>query len=221
MKIQKTLTLFIVILLSQLCFAQETPKAVLVDEFGRIGCEEHLARLDGFFSELNKSPNGQGYAVIYGKNDTLRSKIIYELWLNGAIKFRQVESLGIRKIRGSETEYFKIQLWKVPAGVETPKFNEGVWDFTFKPNTKPFVFHDYTYQICSPESFEKIYAEYLNANPQSRAHIVIYESSRKKFEKEKRAVLNLLKDIDSRKLRFFFVESVNLNTEFWLVPSKN
>lgn len=221
MKAQKILHILICLfVVSQISFGQEKPKAILVDEFGNISCDDFLARIDGLFNELQNEPNSQGYVVIYGKKDYLRRKIAYELWTNGAIKFRNFDSSRIIKVRGAETENIKIQFWKVSIGADKPYFNEASWNFVFQPKTKLFIFHDDLEQICSSVSFEKVFAEYLNANPQSRGHIVIYEKSLKQFEKQKRKIQDLLKDIPSNRLRYFFIKRGNSNTEYWLVPGK-
>ena len=221
MKAQKILLILICLFaVSQISFAQDKPRAVLVDEFDNISCDDFLARADNLFIELQNEPNSQGYVVIYGKNESLPKKIAYELWTNGAIKFRNFDGNRITKVRGAETKNIKVQFWKVPAGAEKPNFNEAKWNFTFQPKTKPFVFHDDLEQICSSDSFEKIFAEYLNANPQSRGHIVIYGKSPKEFERQKRQTQKLLKNIPSHRLRYFFIKTDYSNTEYWLVPKK-
>jgi len=221
MKLLKILLNLICLLaVSQVYFGQEKPQAIQIDEFGNISCDDFLARTDNFFLELQNHPTSQGYVLIYGNKDDLRKKIVYELWTNGAIKFRNFDSERVIQVRGAETENIKIQFWRVPAGAEKPDFNEAWWDFVFQSKTKPFIFHDDFEQICSSVSFEKVFVEYLNANPLARGHVVIHEKSLKQFEKQKRETQDLLKDIPSNRLRYFFIKSDYSNTEYWLVPRK-
>lgn len=44
---------------------QDAPKAILIDEFGSIACEDLLGRQDAFFAELSRNPSDIGYAIVY------------------------------------------------------------------------------------------------------------------------------------------------------------
>jgi hypothetical protein len=215
------LILICLFVVSQISFGQAKPQAVLFDEMGNPNCEDLAARTNGFLTQLNNEPNSQGYAVFYGDNKYLRRKLGLELWLNGEIKSMRFNSSRIIKIRSAETGGIRIQFWIVPAGVEKPSFNETRWNFVFPQKTKPFIFHDdYSDQICFYISFEKVFAEYLNANPEARGHIVIHEESLKKYEKRKKETQNLLSEIPKRRLKYFYVKNDSSNVEFWLVPKK-
>lgn len=221
MKLQKTFLLIILLLAAfQVCFGQETPKAILVDEFSAIGCEDFLSRINNFYIQLQNDPNSQGYAVISGDNSYLRRKLAYELWLNGAVKFLKRDGNRIIKVRSKETSEIKIQLWIVPASAEKPDFDEAIWDFKFPPKTKPFIFHDSFEQICSSVFFENVFVEYLEANPSSRGHIVIYDKSPETYRKEKEKIQKLLFQIPQNQLKFFYIKKDHSNIEFWLVPRK-
>lgn len=222
MILRRFLFTFLILLTAfQLCLSQEKPKAVLIAEFGNDGRESLLQRMDYFYSELANDPESHGYIIIYGKDDDTAGKLTYELWINGSIHFRGFDPNRVNKIRGAEAEKLNIQFWKVPAGAEKPTFEEGKWNFSFPPNTKPYVFHDsYSDQICSYTSFEKVYAEYLNANPEAKGHIVIYEESRIKYLKKKKESQKLLSEIPQNRLRFFYVKGEDSNVEYWLVPKK-
>ena len=49
-------------------FGQEVPRAVLVDEHGRLPCDDLLGRLDAYFAELAGKPAAQGVVVRKKKN---------------------------------------------------------------------------------------------------------------------------------------------------------
>lgn len=225
MKLQKTFFILIIFIASfQICFGQDNPKAELIDEFGNINCDDFLARNEGFYRVLQENPGSQGYAVISGKNDELRKKVNYELLIKGAIAINRFDVSRITTIRGAESENFKVQFWQVPPGAAKPDFKESKWNFVFPPQTKPFSFYDNIREICPPISFETVYAEYLNANPQARGHIVIYAKSLKTYNKFRNEARDLLKDIPINRLRFFHIKrnfSDNYaNIEYWLVPRK-
>ncbi len=222
MKSAKILLILICLfVVSQISFGQEKTQAVLFDEMGNPNCETLAARTNGLLTQLNNEPTSQGYAVFYGDNKYLRRKLALELWLNGEIKSMKFDSSQIIKIRGAEIGNTRIQFWIVPAGAEKPSFNEEKWNLVFPAKTKPFIFHDdYSDQICSYVSFEKVFAEYLNANPEAHGHIVIHEKSLKKYEKRKKETQNLLSEISKNQLRYFYVKNDSSNVEFWLVPRK-
>lgn len=188
MKLQNTfLTLVILFVSFQICFGQEKPTAILVDEFSILPCDEFLARNDAFFATLQNNPDSQGYAVVSGSSDELHRKIRYELLIKGYIAARKFDDSRIILVRGGETENFSIRFWRVPSGAEKPDFKETKWNFVFPPKSKPFRFYDDSPDIiCPPAPFEKVYAEYLNANPRARGHIVIYATSFKKYKRLKR-----------------------------------
>lgn len=224
MKLQKFVLFFSVLFIfSQFCFAQEKTEAVLIDEFGSIYCDDFLARVDNFFVELQNEPNSLGYAVISGKNDEILKKVRFEMWLNGAIRFRNFDVNTIKTIRSEDTENFKIQFWKVPVGAEKPSFNESNWDFSLPPKTKSFIFYSNNGvfdAICSNFGYEKIYSEFILANPKSRGHIVIYENTVKDFKKVKEEFLKNLPDLPGNRLRFFHVREKDSVFELWIVPNK-
>ncbi|HMS43055.1 MAG TPA: hypothetical protein PKE69_22695 [Pyrinomonadaceae bacterium] len=226
MKFQKILLLvFVLIVFFKFCFAQETSKAILLDELSEreINCETLLVTTDYLYIELANEPNSQGYIVISGKNSEILKKTYIERVIEGAIIFRKLNKKRITIIRGKETEKMTVQVWKVPTGAEKPDFNEVKWDFRLSPDIKPFVFYANSGEfeaICSIPSSDKVYAEFLIENPKCRGHIVIYENSPAKFRKAKADLLKNFPDTIKNRLKFFFVRRETSIFELWLVPPK-
>ena len=224
MKLQKIFLVSVILFaFFQIYFGQEKPKAVLIDEFPAVPCDEFSARTDNFLIELHNNSDSQGYAVISGSNKDLRRMVGYELLTKGTIALRNFDKNRIVLVRGEEAENFQIQFWRVPPGAEKPDFKETKWNFVFPPEAKPLIFHDDVSDgVCPTVPFEMAYTEYLNANPQSRGHIVIYTKSLKKYNKFKREAQILLKNIPFNHLRFFRVKKEHSNNyatiEYWLVP---
>lgn len=222
MKLQKFFFALIILFISvQTHFAQEKPEAVLIDELDVIYCDDFLARIDNFFVSLQNEPNSFGYAVISGNSDEILKKTTYEMWLKGAIRFRNFNADTIKIIRSENTENIRIQFWKVPAGAEKPSFDESEWNFSLPPKTKPFIFYsnngDFD-QICSTVGYEKIYSEFILANPKSRGHIVIYENTVKNFNKVKEEFLKSIPDLPGNRLKFFHSRQKDSLFELWIVP---
>ena len=67
----KKLIPIIVLFFSVSVFAQEKPKAVLVDEFGMVSCEDLYARIDSFQIQLSNNPDKIGFVIFKrGQNPT-------------------------------------------------------------------------------------------------------------------------------------------------------
>lgn len=222
MKTKKIILLLLVLFIFfQFCLAQETPKAILFDEFDGRSCDDFSARIDNFYLELNNNLTSQGYVIFYGNNDELEKKLRYEMMFDGTVKFRKYDKTPIIKIRNEETGNAKVQLWIVPAGAEKPAFSETKWDFTLRPDTKPFiVYADYYDSICSSGSYYPIYSEYLLGNPKARGNIVISKKSFRAFLKTKKEVLKQLPDVSEKRLKFFHVRGEGAGFELWIVPPK-
>lgn len=232
MKIKKAaLFLLISIFCWQHAFAQEekkeeraaaTPKADLKDEFEAISCEDLLNRLDGFFASLQNDPTSQGYAVISGRQSEMRKKLTYELLINGHARSRKFPDQRVMIVRGAEAGDLKVQFWQIPAGAATPNFNEARWDFAFAPSMQPFIFHSTgSDAICPYAGHEKIYAEYLEANPNARGHLVIYGRSVKDYKKIRAEIVKSLPESLIPRLRFYRAKNRDSGVEYWIVPASN
>lgn len=224
MKQQIFILLFSVLFtFSHFCVAQENSEAVLIEEFNSIYCDDFLARVDYFFIELQSDPQSIGYAVIAGKVDEIFKKVRFEMWLDGAIRFRNFDADKIKTIRSEDTESFRIQFWKVPVGAKTPSFNGTSWNFTLpQKKSKPFIFHSNSINfeaICSNIGYERIFSEFILANPKSRGHIVIFENSFKAFLKVKEQFLKNLPGLPEDRLKFFHVRQKESLFELWIVPN--
>ena len=227
MKSRKIIFVLAALLMSlHFCFGQEKSEAFLVDEFPTVACDDFLARIENFLIELQNNPDSQGYAVVSGSSEETRRKAGYELIIKGAVALRNFDKNRIISVRGKAAKDLQVQFWSVPPGAKKPDFKETEWDFVFPPQTKAFKFRDDNTNddICPPTPFETIYAEYLNANPRARGHIVIYAKSLKKYNELKMAAKNLLKDVPTSRLRFFHVRQERsenyANVEYWIVPRK-
>jgi hypothetical protein len=229
MRFQKYLFVSIILFaFFQTCFGQEKPKAELIDEFGLIGCEGILSRIDNFMVEIMNEPNSIGYAVIYGKQNKALDSLRYESWINGNVRFRGFDVNRLVTIRGKEQENLEIELWRVPAGVEKPFSTESKWNLDLS-KTKPFVFFGDTYYdgIC-PGNPLATYAELLLANQTARGHIVFQDKTDKNFRNQKKEVLDKLVNyykIPRHRLKLFYDIDKNyphefINTQYWLVPRK-
>jgi len=230
MKLHRLFFTFLLLLAAfQVCFSQEKPKAVLIDEFGKVSCEEYWARLDNLFNLLHSEPTLTGYIILYGEKNSSLTNLRYERITDGIVRFGNRERSRLVIIRGAEKENIHIQFWKVPAGAENPPFLAGETDLTVKQN-KPYILRGYSdgYGVCPANTSVKLFADYLSANPKMRAHIVITDKPTKNFIDSKKDLLSQLVNdhkISPDRLKFFYVKDKTYpfefaDVEYWLIPRK-
>ena len=207
---------------------QETPKAVLVDEFGKLPCEDAIARQDNLFAELEKAPNSIGYAIIFADSNHLKEGRQTETMFNGQTEFRRFDDSRFKVIRAVGSSGLKVQLWLVPPGAEIPKHSTTEWDFELDPTSKPVKVNasDYDEGPCPIGSQFKLYSDRLKANPHARGHIVIWARTRALFQREKERIdrdLIAKHKIDASRIRYFHLPHgpTYVKWEYWIVPGRN
>ncbi|MEQ1923396.1 MAG: hypothetical protein ABL952_12890, partial [Pyrinomonadaceae bacterium] len=118
-------------------FARECPmsasstafvRAVIVvaaqkyDEFGRIGLEDELARLDNFAIGLQNDPGSTGYIIIYGgrKSKKTYAATTIKRMRTYLVRQRGMDTNRIVTLDGGLREYPSGELWLVPQGAPPP-----------------------------------------------------------------------------------------------------
>ena len=225
MKLTKVFIFFILLYTSfQICPGQEKPEAVLVDQFGKITCEELLARLDLFSTDLGNNPGSLGYIVIYPEKTSVRTGISYINWIRGHWTFRKLDDTRYVIIRGEERDAINIEFWRVPPGADESFYKGEKWIAAAVKVKKAFVFNSLHIEDVCPTFNLKDYAEILLSDPSLRGHIVIFNKSRRESQKEAQDWLTVLtKDykVPRNRLRVFFATNGNgAEAEFWIVPTK-
>jgi len=114
---------FILVGLVSVTPAQESPKAVLVDELANSLCSDELrGRIDNYFMEISQRPNSVGYVI--GNADSAipgRFERYFKLFHSHA-RLRRFDVNRIRLYRGPNGSSMAFQLWVVPPGARPPKF---------------------------------------------------------------------------------------------------
>ena len=103
-----------------ICFAQEQSRKF--DEFGNVTCEDELARLDNFTSELPDDANAQGYIIVYGgrrgrRNDARARAARMKFYL---VRNRGLDARRIITLEGGYREELTTELWVVRRGESAP-----------------------------------------------------------------------------------------------------
>lgn len=219
-KTMKKLIPIIVLFFAVSVFAQEKPKATLIDEFGSTQCDEMLARKDNLSIQLNNSPGAHGVVTVSGSNAVLIKKLELEILFTSGSLQRRADASRIQFIRGSENGEPQMRFWSVPADAPAPDIPAKTWDLRLSPETKPFYFFADGDDICRYSTVDKYIKELLQANPGLRVNVVIPSGNWKRFRQVRRFTLDAYGHEYSKRLRFFRVRnpfSVS-RREFWLLP---
>ncbi len=92
------------------------------DEFGNITCEDELARLDSFLSELQGNSNTQAYVIVYGgrrgrRNEAKARAARMKFYL---VNTRRFDAERIVTIDGGFREELSAELFIAPPGAPAP-----------------------------------------------------------------------------------------------------
>jgi len=220
---------FLLLALGASAKSQKPPKAILIDEFPRLHCEDVIARQDNLFVEVQTTPNSVGYAIIFADNENRTHARRTESMFHGHTQFRRFDDARFKVIRAVGAEGLRVQLWIIPRGTPVPEFQPTEWDFKIDPPRKPSKFNasEYDEGPCPIGSQFQLYSDYLKANPDTRGHIVIWARTSAQFHKEKERIhrdfLTKYSIDDDTRIRYFYFRhrSTYIKWEYWIVPKRN
>jgi hypothetical protein len=219
-----TKALFLLIfLLATSALAQDIKPARLLGEFGKVTCEELLARADHMIVELNADPSARAQIVVSGGQKYLRSKLGVIGIFGGAFERRKFAKSRITYVRGPEIGEPHVELWIVPHGAAAPDSRPTSWAFSLPPKTKPFLIHTDFAEMCEGSVNPDVIQEYLSANTRMRVHVVIYASTSKARRTALTDAQRVMKNVDANRVRYFFAKAPGYSiplAEYWLVPRR-
>ncbi len=230
--------LVIVLLFNISIYPQEIVEAELLDEFEEITCEDVLIRTDILINNLRDKPSLTGYVIISINKEDVDKGLRYEQWIEGRMTEwmkadnSEVNSQSkVKIIRSHTNDKFRIQLWLTPSNIEKTFAKSVEWNLTYPKDKKPFIFANNIYEgsLCPPPErlALNLFAEILTVNSKATSNIVIKADSRKKFQKEKQELVNIIVKkykISSKRLRFFYVYEKETKyydfsrIEIWMLP---
>ena len=200
---------------------QELPKAVLVDEFGAVSCEDLLSRQDYFLSELSKHPEDKGFAIVYADG---RNPKGFVKFLTASLFMRQFDRNRMRIVlaqgKGDETNG---RFWRMPTSAEIPS-NDQIPENQFDL-TKPFLYgQGFSENVC-PSFSPDLFAELILNNPGSRARLVIAGPTsfwRQSTADEELETFERYTKLPKSRIEFYFVHGTPpyTSTEYWYLPPK-
>jgi hypothetical protein len=228
-------------LLRRVCFAltvavslfattvgQETPKAVLVDEFGNLPCGDLLARLDHFYVQLSNNPGSTGFVTIANSPEGRPDSVFQQRWIELYTRFRRFDLNRLKIVRSINEGQMKISFWLLPTGATEPNVDV---DRSYEiPHIikKPFIFGvDELYgQVECDDYNVDIFGKFLAANPNSRANLVFRDPSTSVARRGSAHVVTELVEkhgIARDRIRVFIVKPTKPVgqepiTELWYLP---
>lgn len=93
-----------------------------VDEYGPVGFEDEMARLDNFALLLQNRPDLKGYLVVYAGRDTLPGHIpgVLRRAFSYLTQMRGLDAARLEVVNGGFREQKATELWAVGAGERPP-----------------------------------------------------------------------------------------------------
>ena len=244
MKFKETILAFFILFISfHVCLSQETPKAVLIDEFGKICSEELMARYDAFFIELNNNPTSTGYIVFYGDETVEGRNLNFIAYLTLIYpQTRRYDKSRLVLVRGENQAEMKVQFWSVPDGANPPKpekefveqkinstslFDKNWADFNREYDGLDIYSNGFLDLGCEFSPNVSAFAEKLLSNPELTGYLVVYT----KFGKGKKygnriasfAVVDLMNNYKVPRNRLKTIYGGNREKpeiELWFVPKE-
>lgn len=227
-----------VVLLSVLAYmfaltsvGQVPPKAVLVDEFGRLPCDDNLYRIDFWYTELSHNPNSVGLVVIATAPDKKHLGVFHERMMEAHAEFRGAsKALAFRYVRAVSEDDLKVQLWRIPPGADDPRIESLDMSFSLPKQIEPFMLgaeYKFGGQICPDPADEPVFADFLRANPAARGNIVVRDRTIERARKKIGRVLRTFQNqygISRRHLRVFPATLTKPSNhdepvvEYWYLP---
>jgi len=205
-------------------YNQEPVKPVQIDEFGRISCEELLARTDNFYVQIRQNPTAKGLVII---RPTTKSPLMAN-WFRKVIANTLLrDDSGIESVKfmlGPPGDSIGGSFWLIPAGATMPASDASEWPERKHDLTKPFVYDINADEDICPTFVPKYYADILKSNPKVRGHIVV-SPTLMKYQREIGSVwvkrFTEKYGVPRKQLRVFYTKPVkSFKVEFWIVPAR-
>ena len=209
-------------------FAQNVPRAVLVDEHGATNCCDLQGRMDVFFGELMRDTAARGLVVISTKAENrFRAANRESMILNhAASRGFPAERFDILRAV-SDDDDVRVRYWIVPQGAERPEVEGVEADYALHGAAKPFMLTAEYLDggLCPGIDDVEVFAKFLKDNPEARGNIVVRERTLGRAEAEGRRLVREFgaKGIARSRIRVFTGTRAASDydvpvVEYWFLP---
>ena len=223
-----TMILFALLVIPVFSQGQDRPQARKLEVDPKPNCESEKMYLALFHGELDRDPSARGIIVVKGDPSSMRSNVIFESSVRNFLKIIGTDDTRYDVVRSISDNGTTWEIWIVPAGARPPSIERSMWSYKAKRGAQPYrftwenVFDD---DICPPVDDIRLFAEFLKANPNSKANIVIRGTAPKSVRRTKQRVLSTLIQtykIPKTKIRVFLSDEIPTGmkprVEYWFVP---
>jgi hypothetical protein len=207
---------------------QEAPRAVLLDEHGRLACDDSLSRIDLFFAELAKESSARGFVVISGNPEEKVSVAFREAMIVSHTTWRNFPAERFDIVRALSDDELKVQYWILPPGAERPNLVSIDTTYALRKELKPFMLASEggVGSTCTEVNDRDIFARFLKDNPAARGNFVVRERTLARAEAKGRRLVREFGSqygISRKRLRVF-TDTRRANdhnvplVEYWFLP---
>lgn len=219
----RRLAIIFIWILAQCTLAIGQFEPTKIDEFGKVNCDEFLARADNFFVALNNNPAARGFFVIYGNDHHKGTPLAYSNLLDDAVAARQYDPSRVEIVHAPSSQGVGASFWLAPPGASIPTSWSSEWDFALSPKDKAFIWSSGFAEMCASPPNVALLTRYLEANPGSRVHVVIHAANQRNRRTGLVEAKAALDGIPSNRIRYFYRKLagyvIPIN-EYWFVPKK-
>jgi len=127
MRIIAIIGMSIVVTISSVAiYPQEPSKAVLVDEFSILPCDDFLGRLDVYLSELKNAPANKGHVIIRNQPGERHRSVFIQESIKAHLEWRGWKGQPLEYVRADKDGKELVQFWRLPPGSEEPELDRRI-----------------------------------------------------------------------------------------------
>jgi hypothetical protein len=217
----RALLLSFFVLTSTFALSQEQPKVALVDEFGKIHCDDMLARVDNFFIQLhNYKRNATGHFVIRSSQREIASQVGMEQLLRTAIVQRRYDPSLVTITRSQWAEPLKVEMYLLQHGAPVSELRLRSADLRLPSDAEPFLISTEFYGICDAAPLEPISRDLLESNREGQIYAVINGRTTQERRNKLKEAIVVLSGFPRSRVRYLLRISDHVSNDYWFVNGR-
>ena len=175
--------------------AQDRSGPTLIGDFESFPCSELRYLADQFMAELAKEPGSSGYVVNAGSFDKLSSLVWREELIKAQMEVRNFDKSRVVFERAELDGVVRTRLWKIPSLIARPEVENINNSLSLSTHKQQFILIKQTFlndSECPDVNYPKLFARFLDANPQARANIVVYGQTSAEISRREKTMLTAM-----------------------------
>ncbi len=189
-------------------YGQAETEPVLIGELETFPCSEFRGLTDQFLSDLANHAETYGYVVNSGPRSKRSSLVWREELILSQLEFRNFDRSRIKFELEESVGDVRTRYWRVSNSGPKPTVATMVNPLSLSDISKPFKLTEQTFfndSECPDVNYSRMFARFLDSNPQSRGNLVVYGRSRSVLVKRENLVVRALtaRGIARKRIRVF------------------